>query len=72
MADPVSVTGLGLVTPAGIGVDASWERVVAGQSAAATLPELDGLPVDCVLRGRDRQARADRPRDRRGVGKRHR
>ncbi len=47
MAAPsVAVTGLGLVTPAGIGVQASWERVVSGQSAAAKHPDLAGMDVD--------------------------
>jgi len=47
---PVAVTGLGLVTPAGIGVEATWERVVAGRSAAFLDPELAGLPVDFSCR----------------------
>jgi 3-oxoacyl-[acyl-carrier-protein] synthase II len=46
----VAVTGLGLVTAAGIGVQASWNGVCAGVSAAATDPELAGLPVDFSCR----------------------
>ncbi len=42
---PVAVTGLGLVTPAGIGRDAAWAGLCAGQSTAAADPGLDGLPV---------------------------
>ncbi|MGV9423132.1 beta-ketoacyl-[acyl-carrier-protein] synthase family protein [Streptomyces sp. NPDC003656] len=42
---PVAVTGLGLVTPAGIGRDAAWEGLCAGLSTAAPDPGLDGLPV---------------------------
>ncbi|MGW2700378.1 beta-ketoacyl-[acyl-carrier-protein] synthase family protein [Streptomyces sp. NPDC001340] len=42
---PVAVTGLGLVTPAGIGRDAAWEGLCAGQSTATADPGLDGLPV---------------------------
>lgn len=42
----VAVTGIGLVTPCGVGVDANWARVVAGDPTAATQPELAGLPVD--------------------------
>ena len=45
-ASPVAVTGLGLVTPAGIGVQASWERVLSGQSTATKHPELAGMDVD--------------------------
>ncbi|WP_105970687.1 beta-ketoacyl-[acyl-carrier-protein] synthase family protein [Streptomyces geranii] len=46
MAGPdIAVTGLGLVTPAGIGTAASWAGVLAGRSAAALDPALDGNPV---------------------------
>ncbi|HVM15835.1 MAG TPA: beta-ketoacyl-ACP synthase II [Egibacteraceae bacterium] len=44
------MTGLGLVTPAGIGVEASWEGVCAGKSAAATDPALEGIEVDFSCR----------------------
>ncbi|MFD5698633.1 beta-ketoacyl synthase N-terminal-like domain-containing protein, partial [Streptomyces lasiicapitis] len=49
----VVVTGLGLVTAAGIGVDATWAGVCRGESAAATDPGLAGLPVDisCTVPG---------------------
>lgn len=40
-----AVTGLGLVTPGGIGTEASWSSVVAGRATAALDPELDGHPV---------------------------
>ncbi|HWB71297.1 MAG TPA: beta-ketoacyl-ACP synthase II [Egibacteraceae bacterium] len=46
----VAVTGMGLVTPAGIGVADSWSGVLAGVSAAATDPELAGIPVDFSCR----------------------
>ncbi|MGW2601615.1 beta-ketoacyl-[acyl-carrier-protein] synthase family protein [Streptomyces klenkii] len=42
----VAVTGLGLVTPAGTGVAATWEGLLAGRSLAARDPLLAGLPVD--------------------------
>ncbi|MFF9086365.1 beta-ketoacyl-[acyl-carrier-protein] synthase family protein [Streptomyces sp. NPDC014991] len=52
---PVAVTGLGLVTPAGIGKDAAWTGLCAGQSTAAADPGLDGLPVafSCQVPGLD-------------------
>jgi 3-oxoacyl-[acyl-carrier-protein] synthase II len=51
----VAVTGIGLVTPAGIGVEANWATVLAGRPAAAVDPELAGLPVDfsCRVSGFD-------------------
>ena len=51
----VAVTGLGLVTPAGIGVDASWQTILSGKSAASKDPNLEGVPVDisCTVPGFD-------------------
>jgi 3-oxoacyl-[acyl-carrier-protein] synthase II len=51
----LAVTGLGLVTPAGIGVANSWDRVLAGIPAADTDPTLDGNPVriSCRVPGFD-------------------
>jgi beta-ketoacyl-acyl-carrier-protein synthase II len=43
---PVAVTGLGLVTAAGQGVEATWRGVCDGRSAATRNPALSGLPVD--------------------------
>ncbi|WP_131741033.1 beta-ketoacyl-[acyl-carrier-protein] synthase family protein [Actinomadura roseirufa] len=49
----IAVTGIGLVTPAGIGAAASWEGVCRGRSAAARDPRLADLPVDiaCAVPG---------------------
>ncbi len=43
----VVVTGMGAVTPSGIGVGALWDAVMGGRSAIQRLdgPELDALPV---------------------------
>ncbi|MER7165661.1 beta-ketoacyl-[acyl-carrier-protein] synthase family protein [Micromonospora sp. NPDC000207] len=46
----VAVTGLGLVTPAGIGTEETWARVCAGESTARNDPLLAGLPVDISCR----------------------
>ncbi|MEV0416432.1 beta-ketoacyl-[acyl-carrier-protein] synthase family protein [Streptomyces sp. NPDC050448] len=44
------MTGLGLVTAAGCGRDATWSAVRAGRSTAAPDPVLDGLPVSLSCR----------------------
>ncbi|MBP2055146.1 3-oxoacyl-[acyl-carrier-protein] synthase II [Streptomyces griseochromogenes] len=47
----VAVTGVGLVTPGGVGVWPSWELILRGESTAASAdPELAGLPVDFSCR----------------------
>ncbi|MCA1655129.1 MAG: 3-oxoacyl-ACP synthase, partial [Pseudonocardiaceae bacterium] len=46
----VAVTGLGLVTPAGIGVEPNWKTVVGAASTADRYEELAGLPVDFCCR----------------------
>ncbi|WP_171165473.1 beta-ketoacyl synthase [Streptomyces sp. I05A-00742] len=65
----VAVTGLGLVTPAGTGAEATWEGLLTGRCRAAPDPLLTGLPVDFSCRsgfdaltalGRRAAARLDR------------
>jgi 3-oxoacyl-[acyl-carrier-protein] synthase II len=58
MAAPVAVTGLGLVTPAGIGVEENWRRVLAGTSTASPDPSLVELPVTISCRVPDFDADA--------------
>lgn len=45
-----AVTGLGLVTPGGIGVEETWRAICAGESMASFDDELDGMPVDFTCR----------------------
>ncbi|MFI1184276.1 beta-ketoacyl-[acyl-carrier-protein] synthase family protein [Streptomyces sp. NPDC020799] len=54
----VAVTGLGLVTPAGVGVAESWATICAGTPTAAADPRLAGLAVDfsCAVAGFDPEA----------------
>ncbi|MCX4792033.1 beta-ketoacyl-[acyl-carrier-protein] synthase family protein [Streptomyces sp. NBC_01221] len=58
MTTGVVVTGLGLVTAAGVGTEATWRAVCAGVPTAATDPALAGLPVDFSCRVPDFDARA--------------
>ncbi|MFI6684287.1 beta-ketoacyl-[acyl-carrier-protein] synthase family protein [Streptomyces sp. NPDC050485] len=50
MTSAIAVTGIGLVTPGGIGAEATWKAVCNGRSTAHTDPELQGLPVDFSCR----------------------
>ncbi|HEY3608749.1 MAG TPA: beta-ketoacyl-[acyl-carrier-protein] synthase family protein [Pseudonocardiaceae bacterium] len=47
---PVAVTGLGMYTPAGVGVAACWAGVSIGTPTARRDPALAGLPVDISSR----------------------
>ncbi|MFI6729052.1 beta-ketoacyl-[acyl-carrier-protein] synthase family protein [Streptomyces sp. R-74717] len=47
----IAVTGLGLVTPAGVGVKRNWSEVCEARGTAAALdPELEGMPVPVACR----------------------
>ncbi|MFE0132903.1 beta-ketoacyl-[acyl-carrier-protein] synthase family protein [Streptomyces sp. NPDC059037] len=46
----VTITGIGLLTPAGSGVEGNWKRVTSGISAAAKDPELIGMETDFSCR----------------------
>ncbi|MCX4553710.1 beta-ketoacyl-[acyl-carrier-protein] synthase family protein [Streptomyces sp. NBC_01267] len=51
----VSVTGIGMTTPAGVGVSAGWSGLCQGLSTAAPDPRLTGMPVSfsCRIPGFD-------------------
>lgn len=63
MSGAIAVTGIGLVTPGGIGHEATWQAVCGGRSTAHTDPDLKGLPVDfsCRVPGFDAHALPDTP-----------
>lgn len=46
----VAITGMGLLTPAGLDEDTIWKVMTAGRSLARTDEELAGLPVDIACR----------------------
>ena len=45
----VVVTGMGLVTPLGCGVDATWKRLLAGESGARRVEEFDVDDLGCQI-----------------------
>ena len=47
----VVVTGLGLVTPLGCGVEASWSRLIEGQSGVRRVTEFDVSDLACQIAG---------------------
>ena len=47
----VAVTGLGAVTPVGIGVEASWEALMAGRSGIAAITQFDATGFPSTLAG---------------------
>ncbi|MGW8378358.1 beta-ketoacyl-[acyl-carrier-protein] synthase family protein [Streptomyces sp. ODS28] len=59
-AGPLAVTGIGLVTPGGVGAKETWARVCSGTPTAAGDPELAELPVDfsCRVPGFDPRVHA--------------
>ena len=47
----VVVTGVGAVTPAGVGEDPLWDRLVAGRSCIGRIDRFDASRYDCQIAG---------------------
>jgi 3-oxoacyl-[acyl-carrier-protein] synthase II len=45
----VVITGLGLVTPVGVGVEAAWSNLLAGKSGARRIEEFDAADLSCQI-----------------------
>jgi len=45
----VVLTGLGLVSPIGCGVEATWSRILAGESGARRIEEFDASDLACQI-----------------------
>ena len=45
----VVITGLGLVTPVGVGVEAAWSNLLAGKSGARRIEEFDASDLSCQI-----------------------
>jgi 3-oxoacyl-[acyl-carrier-protein] synthase II len=66
MADRrVAITGLGVVTPAGIGIEALWQNLLAGKSGVKTVSFFDASKFTCNIAGQldDFSARNYVPKD---------
>ena len=51
MSRRVVVTGVGLLTPLGIGTEASWEAIRAGQSGIGPITQFDASAFSCRIAG---------------------
>jgi 3-oxoacyl-[acyl-carrier-protein] synthase II len=47
----VVVTGLGMVTPLGCGVEANWSRLIAGESGARKIDTFEVSDISCQIAG---------------------
>ena len=47
----VVVTGLGMLTPLGIGVDINWKRLISGQSGIRKISDFDVSDISCKIAG---------------------
>lgn len=49
--DPIVVTGMGAVSPLGVGVDANWQALLAGRSGIVTNTRFDTTAFACKIAG---------------------
>src|SRR5688572_22627791 len=50
-SDPIVVTGMGAVSPLGVGVDVNWERLTAGKSGVVPNTRFDTSAYACRIAG---------------------
>ena len=55
----VVVTGLGMVTPVGTGVQENWEAICAGKSGIGPITRFDPAPFTCRIAGEARSFRSE-------------
>src|SRR6266705_3487529 len=65
----VVVTGLGLVTPLGIGIEANWESLVAGRSGIGPITRFDASALPARIAGEVRDFEPERFIERRDLKK---
>lgn len=51
MNDPIVVTGMGAVTPLGVGVDVNWRRLIEGRSGIVANTRFDASDMNCRIAG---------------------
>lgn len=56
----VVITGMGMVSPVGIGVDESWQSVLTGRSGIAPVTQFDASELPCRIAG---EVKGFEPRD---------
>ena len=47
----VVVTGLGIVSPLGVGIQDNWQRIVEGKSGIGTIDRFDASGIACTIAG---------------------
>ena len=50
-SDPIVVTGMGAVSPLGVGVNVNWSRLIAGKSGIVTNTRFDTTGFGCTIAG---------------------
>jgi 3-oxoacyl-[acyl-carrier-protein] synthase II len=50
-SDPIVITGMGAVSPLGVGVDTNWQRLTAGQSGIGLNDRFDVSGLSCHIAG---------------------
>ncbi|MCP3165659.1 beta-ketoacyl-ACP synthase II [Myxococcus qinghaiensis] len=55
----VVVTGMGLISPVGTGVEKSWEALVRGQSGVGPITLFDASALDCQIAGEVKDFKVD-------------
>jgi 3-oxoacyl-[acyl-carrier-protein] synthase II len=63
----VAVTGLGLISPCGTGVEKSWEALVGGRSGVGPITLFDASRLDCRIAGEVKDFQPEDYIDRREV-----